>query len=60
MARQDIERLFEHDLGSLRNAICALADGLGHDLDPSKLGWIGTASKRQLLIEAIWMISNAR
>jgi hypothetical protein len=59
MSRQDIEAFWECDLDTLRNKVAALASALGRELDPPRLGWIGAASKRQLLIEAMHLLANA-
>jgi hypothetical protein len=60
MSRNDIERFFELDLDNLRNRVCELASQLGRELNDAQAGWIGAASKRQLLIEVMWMLANAR
>ena len=60
MTRQDIERLFELPLEGLRVQVHAIAHASGRALDERQAGWIGTASRRQLLMETMWMLANAR
>lgn len=58
MTRQEIEALFESNLDAMRSGVCELAAKLGRELDPVRLGWIGAASKRQLLMEIMWLLAN--
>lgn len=58
MTRQEIEQLFASNVDSMRNRVCEIASKLGRELDPARLGWIGAASKRQLLMEIMWLLAN--
>jgi hypothetical protein len=60
MSRNEIERLFELPLEQLRVRVQEVAHQSGRDLDERQTGWIGTASKRQLLMETMWMLANAK
>lgn len=59
MKREEVEKLVYGSLDALRSAVLAQAEKIGH-ADTTLAGWIGTASKKQCLIQLLWMLSNHR
>lgn len=57
MTRIEIASLFEADLSTLRTRVQELTLNV-EARDNS--GWIGAASKRQLLIEATYLLANQK
>jgi hypothetical protein len=54
-SRESIERLISADLDTLRLAVNAIHAEFHF---PDKSAWIGVASKRQLLTEAFFVLTN--
>lgn len=59
MSREDVEKMVYGSLDALRSLVLAEAERIGH-VDAMLAGWVGTASKKQCLIQLLWMLANQR